>query len=143
MKYDKVKSQISKLRLKGLKVAIKNGQKTFNFGIKVPDAKAEEVETAIRDHAQWMRETHSLDESKIQLVHYYASKSPDFKNPMNPEEGTTGHVVFSINEVYVTPEGIGEHLAAAQEWSGFPSFFSMLSTYGDVLVLSGDVIETL
>jgi len=87
-------------------VAIKNGQKTFNFGIKVPDAKAEEVETAIRDHAQWMRETHSLDESKIQLVHYYASKSPDFKNPMNPEEGTTGHVVFSINEVMSHRRGL-------------------------------------
>ena len=52
------------------------GQKTFNFGIKVPDEKAEEVEAAIRNHAQWMRDTHSLDDSKIRLVHYYASKSP-------------------------------------------------------------------
>lgn len=124
-------------------MTIEQGQKTFNFGIKVPDDKADEVEAAIRTHAQWMRETHSLDDSKIHLVHYYASKSPDFKNPMNPEEGTTGHVVFSINEVYVRPEGIGEHLAAAQDWSEFPTFFGVLSTYGQVMVLGGDVIETL
>ena len=124
-------------------MTIKTGQKTFNFGIKVPDEKAEEVEAIIRNHAQWMRDTHSLDDSKIRLVHYYASKSPDFKNPMDPEEGTTGHTVFSINEVYVVPEGIGEHLAAAQQWPDFSTFFSMLTTYGDVLVLGGDVIETL
>ena len=47
------------------------------------------------------------------------------------------------DRVYVVPEGIGEHLAAAQQWPDFSTFFSMLTTYGDVLVLGGDVIETL
>ena len=99
---------------------VKNGQRTFNLNVKVSANEVEKVEAEIKTHAKWMRDTHSLDDSKIRLVHYYASKSPDFKNPMDPEEGTTGHTVFSINEVYVVPEGIGEHLAAAQQW---PDFF--------------------
>ena len=35
------------------------GQKTFNFGLKVPAEKAAEAEATIRDHAKWMRETHT------------------------------------------------------------------------------------
>ena len=88
------------------------GQKTFNFGLKVPAEKAAEAEATIRDHAKWMRETHSYDNSKIQLVHYYVSKSDEMVNPAAPDEGTTGNVLFTINEVYVQPEGIGQHMEA-------------------------------
>ena len=40
-------------------MTVLNGQKTFNFGLKVSADKADEVEAAIRVHAAWMRETHS------------------------------------------------------------------------------------
>ena len=119
------------------------GQKTFNFGLKVPAETAAEVEATIRDHAKWMRETHSYDNSKIQLVHYYVSKSDEMVNPAAPEDGTTGNVLFTINEVYVQPEGIGQHMEAGQQWPHFQSFMEILTKYGDILVLNGDVIESL
>jgi len=124
-------------------MAVLNGQRTFNFGLKVSVDKAGEVEAAIRTHAAWMRDTHSYDDSRIQLVHYYVAKSDELVNPVNPDEGTTGNVLFSINEVYVQPEGIGQHLEQAQAWPDFPSFFGAISTYGDVMVINGEVIETL
>ena len=122
---------------------IKDGQRTFNLNLKVSAAEAANVEAEIKKHALWMRDTHSYDNSKIQLVHYYVSKSDELVNFANPEEGTTGTVLFSINEVYVYPEGIGQHMDAAGSWSDAPSFFGLLGKHGDVMVINGEVIETL
>ena len=64
-------------------------------------------------------------------------------NFADPSEGTTGNVLFSINEVYVHPEGIGQHLDAAGSWPDAPGFFEIMGKYGEVLVINGEVIETL
>ena len=101
------------------------------------------IETIIRAHAAFMRENHSLDDSKIQVIHYYVSKSEEFKNPADPSEGTTGNMLYTINEVYVHPEGIGQHMEAAMAWDGIQDFMELLGTYGEVLVANGEVIETL
>ena len=109
----------------------------------IPADEVENIEAEIKMHAKWMRDTHSYDESKIQLVHYYVSKSDELVNFTNPDEGTTGNVLFSINEVYVHPEGIGQHLDAAGAWPDAAGFFGVLGKYGKVLVINGEVIETL
>ena len=80
---------------------------------------------------------------KSQLVHYCVSKSDELVNFANPDEGNTGNVLFSINEVYVNPEGIGQHLDAAGAWPDAAGFFGVLGKYGKVLVINGEVIETL
>ena len=49
---------------------VKNGQRTFNLNIKVPADVVADVEAEIKTHAKWMRNTHSYDNSKIQLVQY-------------------------------------------------------------------------
>jgi hypothetical protein len=122
---------------------VKNGQRTFNLNVKVPADVVSNVDAEIKTHAKWMRDNHSYDDSKIQLVHYYVSKSDELVNFANPDDGTTGNVLFSINEVYVHPEGIGQHLDAAGSWSDAPGFFAIMAKYGEVLVINGEVIETL
>ncbi len=52
-------------------------------------------------------------------------------------------MLFSINEVYVHPEVIQQHMGHAKEWSYFPTFLSVLQEFGQVLVVAGEVIETL
>lgn len=122
---------------------VKNGQRTFNLNVKVPADIVSNVDAEIKTHAKWMRDNHSYDDSKIQLVHYYVSKSDELVNFANPDDGTTGNVLFSINEVYVHPEGIGQHFDAAGSWPDAPSFFEIMAKYGEVLVINGEVIETL
>ena len=122
---------------------VKNGQRTFNLNVKVPADIVSNVDAEIKKHAKWMRDNHSYDDSKIQLVHYYVSKSDELVNFANPDDGTTGNVLFSINEVYVHPEGIGQHLDAAGSWPDAPGFFEIMAKYGEVLVINGEVIETL
>ena len=122
---------------------IKLGQKTFNFALKVPTSKVAEVEAVLAEHAAFMKEHHSFDDSKIHLHHYYVSKSDDLNDVMDPSKGTTGHVVYSVNEVYMVPQGIGQHLEKAGAWEGMARFFPALMEHGEVLVMSGDVIHTL
>ena len=122
---------------------VKNGQRTFNLNVKVPVDAVANVEAEIKTHAKRMRDNHSYDDSKIQLVHYYVSKSDELVNFADPSEGTTGNVLFSINEVYIHPEGIGQHLDAAGSWPDAPGFFEIMGKYGEVLVINGEVIETL
>ena len=124
-------------------MSVNQGQRTFNFGLKTTKDNAEQVERIINTHAVFMRENHSLDDSKIQVIHYYVSKSEEFKNPADPSEGTTGNMLYTINEVYVHPEGIGQHMEAAMAWDGIQDFMELLGTYGEVLVANGEVIETL
>ena len=59
---------------------VKNGQRTFNLNVKVPADVVSNVDAEIKTHAQWMRDNHSYDDSKIQLVHYYVSKSDELVN---------------------------------------------------------------
>lgn len=122
---------------------VKLKQRTFNFALSVPLDAADKVETAISDHATWMRETHSYDDSKIQLVHYYVSKANELVNIADPGQGTTNQVLYSINEVYVMDEGIDQHLAAGQSWKNFQSFVGTITEFGSVLIANGEVIETL
>ena len=119
------------------------GQRTFNFGLKTPAENAEQVEVIIRDHATFMKENHSLNDGKIHLIHYYVSKSEELNNPLDPEQGTTGNMLYIINEVYAQPEGIGQHMDAAMKWNGLQKFIELLETYGEVVILDGEVIEVL
>ena len=48
-------------------------QRTFNFALSVHADSVDKVEASLSDHAKWMRETHSYDDSKIQLVNYYVA----------------------------------------------------------------------
>ena len=122
---------------------VKNGQRTFNLNVKVPADVVSNVDAEIKTHAKWMRDNHSYDDSKIQLVHYYVSKSDELVNFANPDDGITGNVLFSINQVYVRPEGIGQHLDAAGSWPDAHGFVEIMAKYGEVLVINGEVIETL
>ena len=86
-----------------------NGQLTFNFALSVPADKTEAVEEVIATHAAWMRETHSLEaDGRIHLVDYHVAKAEEMNNLLDPSEGKTGNILYSINEVYVEKDGIDQ-----------------------------------
>ena len=125
-------------------MASKNGQLTFNFALSVPADKAAEVEAMIATHAQWMRETHSLEaDGKIHLVDYHVAKSEELKNLLDATEFTTGNILYSINEVYVEPDGIDQHMTQGMQWEHFKAFAGTIMQYGKVLIGGGTVIHSM
>ena len=125
-------------------MASKNGQLTFNFALSVSADKAEEVEEMIATHAAWMRETHSLEaDGRIHLVDYHVAKAEEMKNLLDPSEGTTGNILYSINEVYVESDGIDRHMAQGMQWEHFMAFAGTITEYGKVLIAGGSVIHSM
>ena len=125
-------------------MASKNGQLTFNFALSVSADKAEEVEEMIATHAAWMRETHSLEaDGRIHLVDYHVAKAEELKNLLDPSEGTTGNILYSINEVYVESDGIDRHMAQGMQWEHFMAFAGTIMEYGKVLIAGGSVIQSM
>ena len=121
-----------------------NGQLTFNFALSVPVEKTEAVEEVIATHAAWMRETHSLEaDGRIHLVDYHVAKAEELNNLLDPSEGTTGNILYSINEVYVEKDGIEQHMEQAMQWEHLQTFAGTLMEYGKVLIGGGTVIHSM
>jgi hypothetical protein len=119
-------------------------QVTFNFALKVPAADVEAVEKVLANHAAWMKSTHSLEavDGKVHLVDYHVSKGLELKNMMDPSEGDTGFVLYSLNETYAQPDGTDQHMVHAQKWEGLPEFFGTMTKYSEVK-FAGKLIHTL
>lgn len=88
-----------------------------------------EGERIFASHAKWMEKTHHRD-GNLALLQYNVAKSPEFNNPLDPSSGTTGNTVYTLYEVYKTPEGIADHWKQGQEtWEDF----------GEIMVWAGKV----
>ena len=65
------------------------------------------------------------------------------KNLLDPSEGTTGNILYSINEVYVESDGIDRHMAQGMQWEHFMAFAGTITEYGKVLIAGGSVIHSM
>ena len=65
------------------------------------------------------------------------------KNLLDPSEGTTGNILYSINEVYVESDGIDRHMAQGMQWEHFMAFAGTIMEYGKVLIAGGSVIHSM
>ena len=116
-------------------MASKNGQMTFNFALLVPAENTAAVEEIIEAHAAWMKETHLVDD--------HVAKGEEANDLLDPSKGTTGNVLYCINEVYVEADGIEQHMGQAMQWDGLEAFAGTLMQYGKVLIGGGSVIHSM
>ena len=103
------------------------GHTTFGFTMRVPDAEAAEVDELIAAHAAWMQETHSAveEEGKLHTLEYYVSKASELNDMMDPTKGTTGHVIYTVNEVHKDDEHFGKHVDLGQSWDRINGFYGL------------------
>ena len=131
-------------------MASKPGYRTFNFSFVVSADKEKEWDEAFESHGEWMRETHSLIVKPDPtygmlgtLVDYYISKAPEMKNPLDPNEGPTGNLIYTLNEVYTRPEGTEAHMDAAPSWKSFEKFLGLVGESQATMVMHGEVIQSM
>jgi hypothetical protein len=60
--------------------------------------------------------------------HYFASKGPEFANPLAPEEGQTENLLYFISECYIDEAGAKQHVEMGME---NPTIIQALETFGD------------
>ena len=92
----------------------------INLSFKVPADKAGEVEGALRAHAEHMKNTYLPENADgSNPVEAYFTKAVELNNPTNPDDGTTGCIIFTVNEKWLEAEHIQKHMAktmAAPHW---------------------------
>ena len=85
-----------------------------------------------------MRSTYVKGSDGIHPKHTYFTKAAELTYPMDPEKGTTGHIIFTINEIWNAPEDIQAHTERATKAPHFECFlaanlkYSAMSIMGDV-----------
>lgn len=109
----------------------------------VPVDKADEAEfdALWAAHEKFMRDTHVLttdagdDAKNPRLTHFSISKGVEFTDPMDPSKGETGKIIYTMQETYVTPEGVGGHMgiAGTQPWmADLQAKYLPKATYVDI-----------
>ena len=117
---------------------------TISMHFKVSADQAEAVEKGLAVHADWMRQTHSIGSGKnVELVDYYVAKAEEYKNPANPDEGTTGNILFTLSETYPHPDQMNNHMTEAMSWNGMGNLMTLLQDYNATVVFGGQVIQSL
>ena len=117
----------------------------FGFTMRVPESDAQYIDGLIESHANWMSETHSLveEEGKLHTLEYYVTKASELNDMMDPSKGTTGNVIYSVNEVHKDGEHMGKHVEMGQKWERINEFFELFSKYNPLVTMGGSVLAKL
>jgi len=126
-------------------MSFKIGNTTFGFTMRVPDSDEKAVDNLLSAHANWMSETHSLEQldGKLHTLEYFVSKASEFNDMMDPSKGTTGNIIYNISEVHLDDEHFGKHVELGQGWSRIGEFFELFEKYAPLVTMGGRVIQKL
>eukprot|EP00937_MAST-01D_sp_MAST-1D-sp2_P001570 g1570.t1 len=99
---------------------------------KVPADKESEMDAFWQEHEEWMRGSHTAgsagdDSTSPRLMEFYIAKGKEMKNPMAPEEGETGKLIYNMSETYYAPAGIGKHMELGQSMK--PEWFEKMTAH--------------
>jgi hypothetical protein len=107
-----------------------------------PD-KVDEIDRLVASHATWMADTHYREGSKA-LLSYSFSKGPELANPLDPSSEPTGKTRYVLDEIYESPDGIGDHWQQAQgSWDDFGALVGVISAGSPQVLHSGEIAASL
>ena len=112
------------------------GSPTIHMMWKVPAADEPAVDAYWKGHETWMQSAHTFgavgdDETEPRLLKFYIAKGKELNNPLDPESGETGNLLYIMSETYAAPSGIASHMAkASAEWPGMADLPSYSEKYG-------------
>jgi|TARA_B110000263_G_scaffold172970_1_gene150904 hypothetical protein len=116
----------------------------INFGYVVPEDKADEVQSVFNKHSAWMDDFYCESvNGQEHLISSYFTRAPEFINPVDPSEGVTGNVIFTLNERFTSMESIQRHAENAQKNDYFPQFGEILGTYGAAISMGGEIYHSI
>ena len=126
-------------------MSFKIGNTSFGFTMRVPDGDEKAVDDLLSAHANWMSETHSLElvNGKLHTLEYFVSKATELNDMMDPAKGTTGHAVYTVNEVHKDDEHFGKHVELGQSWARINEFFGLFEKYNPLVTMAGRVTAKL
>jgi hypothetical protein len=75
-----------------------------------------------KSHANWMA-ANSPKEGNLALVTYNVTKTNEYINPLDPTSEPTGNIIYTIVEVFVSPDALDNHMNKIMNtWEDFEAF---------------------
>ena len=72
------------------------------------------------------------------------TKSEQLNNPLDPREGTTGNILYSINETYAEKDGLDQHMHQGKQFEHFPKIAETFLGHGKTfMIMGGTVIHSM
>ena len=126
-------------------MSFKIGNSTFGFTMRVPLSDEAKIDELLTSHASWMSETHSLnpEDGKLHTLEYYVSKATELNDMMDPSKGSTGNIIYVVNEVHIDDEHFSKHVELGQSWSRIGEFFELFEKYASLVTMGGRVTAKL
>ncbi len=106
----------------------------INICYKVPENKADDIEKVLQDQPSFMQSTYVKVSEAIHPKHTYFTKAAELTDSMDPEKGTTGHIIFIINEIWNAPEDIQAHIERESKVSHFERFIAANLEYSTMSI---------
>lgn len=121
------------------------GKPTIHMVWRVPASDEAEVDAYWTSHGKFMNDTHSFGTGpEPNILKYYIAKGKELNDPMDPNSGETGNILYIMAEVYASSESIPAHMAkGTAEWPGMGELGAMHGKYGVVMELSCGVFTCL
>ena len=122
-------------------MSFKIGSTTFGFTMRVPSSDEAKIDDLISSHAKWMSETHSriVEDGKLHTLDFYVSKATELHDMMDPSKGSTGNIIYTVNEVHIDDEHFSKHVELGQGWSRIGEFFELFEKYSPLVTMAGRV----
>ena len=62
---------------------------------------------------------------------------------IDPTKGTTGAIIYCVNEVHKDDEHFGKHVELGQNWDRIGEFFGLFEKYNPLVTMAGRVTAKL
>ena len=111
---------------------------SINICYNVPEAQAENVGKVPKDRAKFMKSTYVTRSDAVRPLYTYFTKAAELTDLMHPEKGTTGNVIFEINEIRNHPYDIQAQIGRASKAPHFEKFQETNLTYSTNPIM-GDI----
>jgi len=107
------------------------GSPTIHIALRVPKDKEAEMDEYWKSHEALMKSDHKLGVGPEDLLEFYISKGMELKDPMDPNSGETGNLLYVMSETYVSPQGIAKHMEImGSKWEGMKTLGEKCKEYG-------------
>ena len=75
---------------------------------------------------------------------YTIIKAAKLKNSLDPSEGTTGHTMMALTEVYCSLAGSQAHIESSKDWQDIGAMLEkVIANYSVGMIMHGEVVGSM
>tara|TARA_B100000470_G_C19725474_1_gene362053 strand:- start:395 stop:745 length:351 start_codon:yes stop_codon:yes gene_type:complete len=96
----------------------------INLCYKVPNEKSDEIAAVINEHAAFMQKVYVDGDDAVAPTTTFFAKAAEVTDPLDPDAEETGFTIFTINEIWASPDDVISHIHRVMDAPHAERFFN-------------------